>query len=79
MLCLYIDDMLIVDSGNKIIESTKNMLNSRFDMKDMGLAYIILGVKISRTSNGLVLISHIMWTKFWKSSIRMILALLEHR
>lgn len=55
ILCLYVDDMLIVGSDNKMIESTKNMLNSRFDMKDMGLADVILGVKISRTSNGFVL------------------------
>ncbi|KAK6160134.1 hypothetical protein DH2020_003515 [Rehmannia glutinosa] len=31
------------------------MLNSRFDMKDMGLADVILRIKISRTSNGLTL------------------------
>ena len=31
------------------------MLNSKFDMKDMGLADIILGIKISRKPNGLVL------------------------
>ena len=47
--------MLIVGSDDKIITSTKNMLNSRFDMKDMGLADVILGIKIIRTSNGLIL------------------------
>ncbi|KAK6134135.1 hypothetical protein DH2020_032135 [Rehmannia glutinosa] len=31
------------------------MLNSRFDMKDMDLAHVILGIKISRTSNRLTL------------------------
>jgi hypothetical protein len=31
------------------------MLNSKFDMKDMGLADVILGVKITRTSDGLAL------------------------
>ncbi|KAL6980229.1 dynamin GTPase [Sarracenia purpurea var. burkii] len=55
ILCLYVDDLLIVGSDGKIIESTKNMLRSSFDMKDMGLADVILGVKISRTSDGLVL------------------------
>ena len=45
--------MLIVGSDDKIITSTKNMLNSRFDMKDMGLADVILGIKIIRTSYGL--------------------------
>ncbi|KAL2486304.1 cysteine-rich RLK (RECEPTOR-like protein kinase) 8 [Abeliophyllum distichum] len=31
------------------------MLNSRLDMKDMGLVDVILGIKISRTSEGIVL------------------------
>ena len=29
IVCLYVDDMLIVNSDDKIITSTKNMLNSR--------------------------------------------------
>ncbi|GJV33866.1 retrotransposon protein, putative, ty1-copia subclass [Tanacetum coccineum] len=36
ILCLYVDDMLIVDSNDKMIKSTKDMLKSKFDMKDMG-------------------------------------------
>ncbi|KAK6139194.1 hypothetical protein DH2020_027061 [Rehmannia glutinosa] len=55
ILCLYVDDMLIIGSNDRIIKSTKDMLNSMFDMKDIGLADVILGIKISRTSNGLVL------------------------
>ena len=38
-----------------MIKSTKDMLKSRFDMKDMGLANVILGIQISRTSEGLAL------------------------
>ena len=38
-----------------MIISTKNMLNSMFDIKDMGLANVILGIKILRTSDGLIL------------------------
>ena len=52
---LYIDDMLIVSSDDKMITSTKNMLNSRFDMKDLGIAYVILGIKIKLTSDGIIL------------------------
>ena len=55
ILCLYVDDMLIVGSDDDIIKSTKRMLNSSFDMKDMRLADMILGIKISRSSNGLIL------------------------
>ena len=50
IVCLYVDDILIVDSDDKMIASTRNMLNSRFDIKDMGLADVILGIKIKRTS-----------------------------
>ncbi|KAL9447409.1 hypothetical protein AB3S75_014971 [Citrus x aurantiifolia] len=38
ILCLYVDDMLIVGSNDDMIKSTKNMLKSKFDMKDMGFA-----------------------------------------
>ena len=55
ILCLYVDDMLIVSSDENMIKFTKKMLNSSFDMKDMGLADVILGIKISRSSNGLIL------------------------
>ncbi|KAH7852065.1 hypothetical protein Vadar_020159 [Vaccinium darrowii] len=55
ILCLYVYDMLIVGSNDRVIQSTKDMLNSKFDMKDMGLADVILGVKITRTSDGLAL------------------------
>ena len=59
IVCLYIDEMIIVGSGDKMIASTKNILNSRFDMKDMGLIDVILGIKIKRTSKGLILsLSH---------------------
>ena len=55
IVCLYLDDMLIVGSDDKMIKSTKNILNSRFDMKEMGLADVILGIKIKRTLDGLIL------------------------
>ena len=55
ILCLYVDDILIVGNDDKMIKSTKNMLNSRFDMKDMGLANVILGIKITRISDRLIL------------------------
>lgn len=48
--------MLIVRNYNKMIKTTKNILNSKFGMKDMGLANVIRGVKISRTLDGLVII-----------------------
>ena len=53
--CLYVDDMIIVGSNDKCIKSTKNMLNLKSDMKDIGRADVILGVKINRTFDGFAL------------------------
>ncbi|KAJ9550134.1 LOW QUALITY PROTEIN: hypothetical protein OSB04_014179 [Centaurea solstitialis] len=47
--------MLIIGGDDKMIRSTKDMLKSKFDMKGMGLSYVILGIKITRTQNSLVL------------------------
>ena len=55
ILCLYIDDMLIIDSNNDIIKTTKKMLTNYFDMKDRGVDDVILGIKIYKTSSGLIL------------------------
>ena len=49
---LYVDDLLILGNNNAIIKSTKDMLSSRFDMKDLGVADVILGVKIIKTPQG---------------------------
>jgi len=52
---LYVDDMLIIGSNNDIIKTTKKILASQFDMKDLGVVHVILGIKITRTFKGLVL------------------------
>ena len=55
IVCLYVNNMLILGSSNNIITTTMKMLSSKFDMKDLSVANVILGIKISRTSGGLVL------------------------
>ena len=55
IVCLYVDDMLIIGSNNDIIKATKRMLTNEFEMKDLGVADVILGMKISRKFDGLVL------------------------
>lgn len=52
---MYINDMLIVDNNDKMIISTKNMLNSRFHTKDMRLIDVTLRIKIIITSYGFIL------------------------
>jgi len=49
------DDMLILGRNDNMIKSTKKMLTNKFDMKDLGVADIILGIKISRISKGMIL------------------------
>ena len=55
IICLYVDDMLIMGSNNEVIKTTKKMFNNKFDMKYLGVADVILGIKISTTSYGLIL------------------------
>ena len=55
IICLYVDDILIMGSNNEVIKTTKEMFNNKFDMKDLGVADVILGIKISKISDGLIL------------------------
>ena len=55
IICLYVDDMLIMGSNNEVIKTTKKMFNNKFNMKDLGVAEVILEIKISKTSDGLIL------------------------
>ena len=55
IVCLYVDDMLITGSNNNIIIATKRMLTCEFDMKDLDVADVIIGMNFSRKSYGLVL------------------------
>lgn len=54
IICFYIDDMLISHSNTRI-DQTKMMFASNFDMKDMREANVILGIKITKTSDDLIL------------------------
>ena len=47
-LLLYVDDMLIAGSIMREINNLKTRLSSKFEMKDLGPAKQILGMKISR-------------------------------
>lgn len=52
ILCLHVNDKLIVGGDDQMVKSTKIMLNLRFDMKNIGLENVILGIKILRTLEG---------------------------
>ena len=55
IVCLYVDDMLIVSNNIKGIVETKRFLSSTFKMKDLGQVDTILGIKVKRNSGGYVL------------------------
>ena len=50
-----VDGMLIFGTSLSVIHSTKRFLASQFDMKDMGEAKVILGVKITRMGDSIML------------------------
>ncbi|GJR83535.1 zinc finger, CCHC-type containing protein [Tanacetum coccineum] len=55
IICLYVDDMLIFGTAQNQVDKTKKFLSSRFSMKDMGEADVILGIKIKRENKGIVI------------------------
>ena len=54
-ISLYVDDMLIFGTSLSVVHSTKRFLASQFDVKDMGEAKVILGVKITRMGDNIML------------------------
>lgn len=52
IVCLYVDDLLIFGTNIDVIYETKNMLSTKFDMKDLGEANVILGINLRKVCNG---------------------------
>ena len=46
ILSLYVDDILLAGNSKEMIDTAKKWLSSNFEMKDMGKASYVLGVKI---------------------------------
>ena len=47
-LVLYVDDILLIENDVGVMSSVKVQLSSQFDMKDLGEANFILGIKLQR-------------------------------
>lgn len=45
IVCLSVNDMLIMGNNDKVIVDSKRILNRNFDMKDFGLNDVIIGSK----------------------------------
>jgi hypothetical protein len=54
IVCLYVDDMQILSSNNHVIKSTKNMIIKNFNMKDLDITDVIIGIKNYKTFDGMV-------------------------
>lgn len=58
ILLLYVDDMLVAGSNMDEINRLKTQLSEEFEMKDLGVAKLILGMTISRNrSEGSITLS----------------------
>jgi hypothetical protein len=55
IICLYADDLLIFGTSLDVVHNTKRFLGSNFDMKDMGGANVILGIKILKNDDCITL------------------------
>ncbi|GJW09641.1 zinc finger, CCHC-type containing protein [Tanacetum coccineum] len=55
IICLYVDDMLIFGTDQVQVDLTKEFLSSKFSMKDIGEADVILGIRIKHESNGIAI------------------------
>ena len=57
-LVLYVDDILLASNDPDLLIETKHMLSTHFDMKDLGEASYVLGIKILRDrANGVLKLS----------------------
>ena len=55
IICIYVNGMLIFGADLEEVEKIKCFLSSKFSMKDMREADVILGVKIIRNNDGISL------------------------
>ena len=55
IICLYVDDLLIFGTSFDVMHDTKCFLASNFDIKNLGEANIILGIKIFRDNDCIIL------------------------
>src|SRR6266498_1641314 len=52
ILCLYVDDILIFGMSLNLIKEVKDFLSENFEMKDLGVADVILNIKLLRGDDG---------------------------
>ncbi|KAK9050950.1 hypothetical protein SSX86_027575 [Deinandra increscens subsp. villosa] len=52
---IYVDDVIVAGNSLEKIQQTKDFLDKRFSIKDLGVLKYFLGIEVARTRKGLVL------------------------
>jgi hypothetical protein len=52
ILCLYVDETLVLGTSLDVIKETNDFLSNNFEMKDLGEVDVILNIKLLREGNG---------------------------
>jgi hypothetical protein len=52
ILCLYVDDILIFGTSLDVIKEVKDFLSHCLEMKDLGVADVILNIKLLKDDDG---------------------------
>jgi hypothetical protein len=79
IVCIYVDYILILDNNDWMIKFTKKILTNKFDIKNSGVANVIVEIKVSRTSDEWYCPNLIMLRKFSINFLKMTIALLKHQ
>ncbi|KAF5819015.1 putative RNA-directed DNA polymerase [Helianthus annuus] len=52
---IYVDDVVLVRNDSRKIQATKDFLDKRFSIKDLGPLKYFLGIEVAKTNEGMVL------------------------
>ena len=55
-MCLYVDDLIYMDTSTKMVEDFKQKMMKEFEMSDLGLVKYFLGIQVKQ-SKGEIFIS----------------------
>jgi len=55
IVCLYIDDLLVIRSSEALIRKFKVHMLSEFEMSDLGKLGYFLGIEFTETEGGIVM------------------------
>ena len=54
-MCLYVDDLLVTGSSEKLISKFKLQMLIEFEMSDLGKLNYFLGIEFTKTEDGVLM------------------------